>query len=59
MRIFYNNHIARMRAFINKCKNSEELFTQLPNPDGTVDLHMNQKMFDKAIEPFCRKMVER
>ena len=45
-----------LNKIIDKCKNNEELFTRLPNPDGTVDLYMNQKMFDKAVEPFCRKM---
>lgn len=41
-----------------KIKNNtnEELFTRLPNPDDTVDLHMNQKMFDEVVGSFCRKV---
>lgn len=40
-------------------KNKDNLFTRLPNSDGTVDLHMNQKMFDKAVESFCRKLEKK
>lgn len=54
IRIFYGKYIVRMKKIIDKCKNNEELFTRLLNPDGTVDLHMNKKVFDKAVEPFCR-----
>lgn len=42
-----------------KDNTNEELFTRLPNLDGTVDLYMNQKMFDKSVEPFCRKDFEK
>lgn len=42
-----------------KNNTNEELFTRLPNPDGTVDLHINRKVFDKAVEPFCRKMEDK
>jgi len=35
---------------------NETLFTRLPNFDGTVDLYMDKKMFDKAVEPFCRRI---
>ena len=43
MRIFHGKHIVHMKKVLNECKNNEELFTRLPNPDSTVDLHMNQK----------------
>lgn len=44
---------------ITHSERNEGLFTRLPNSDGTVDLHMNQKMFDKVIDPFYKKMDER
>ena len=44
---------------ITHSEQNEGLFTRLPNSDGTVDLHMNQKMFDKVIDPFCKKVDER
>lgn len=59
IRIFHNKYIVRMKKIFNECKNNEELFIRLSNSDGTVDLHMNQKMFDKAVEPFCRKMEDK
>lgn len=59
IRIFHCKYIVRMKKIIDKCKNNKELFTRLPNPDGTVDLYMNQKMFDKAVEPFCRKIEDK
>ena len=49
----------------DKCISDEEIyernqcfFTHLPNPDGTVDLHMNQKMLNKNVESFCKKDIE-
>jgi hypothetical protein len=48
-----------MKKIIDECKNNEELFTRLPNHDGTVNLHMNQEMFDKTVEQFCRKDVNK
>lgn len=58
MRIFHNKHIVRMKKILNECKNNENFFTRLPNPDGTVDLHLNQKMFNKTVDSFCRKDIE-
>lgn len=58
MGIFHDKHIVRMKKVLHECKNNEELFTRLPNPDNTVDLHLNQKMFNKAVEPFCGKDIE-
>lgn len=49
MIIFHDKHMVRMKKILNECINNEELFTRLPNPDGTVDLHMNQKMFDEVV----------
>lgn len=40
-----------------RIKSENNLFTRLPNSDGTVDLHLNQKMFNKLVEPFCRKDI--
>lgn len=57
IRIFHIKYIVRMKKIINECKNNEELFTRLPNQDGTVDLHMNQEMFNKIVESFCRKDI--
>jgi len=59
MRVFHGKHIVHMKKVLNECKNNEELFTRLPNPDGIVDLHMNQKMFDKVVEPFRRTMEDK
>lgn len=58
MRIFHDKHIVRMKKFLMNVKANEELFTRLPNPDGTIDLHLNQNMFDKAAESFYRKDIE-
>ena len=46
------------KYIVDENKNEDNLFTRLPNSDDTVDLYMNQKMFDKAVEPFCRKDIE-
>lgn len=59
MRVFHGKHIVHMKKVLNECKNNEELFTRLPNPDGIVDLHMNQKMFEKVVEPFRRTMEDK
>lgn len=42
-----------------KDNTNEKLFTRLPNLDGTVDLYMNEKAFNKIVEPFCRKDVNK
>lgn len=47
------------RYIVRENKSEDNLFTRLPNPDGTVDLFMNKKMFDKAVEPFCKKMEDK
>lgn len=59
IRTFHSKYIVRMKKIIDECKNNEELFTRLPNHDGTVNLHMNQEMFDKTVEQFCRKDVNK